>query len=111
VFTLGLGSVPPQLYSHASSLLGALQQVAGAAGTAISIAILSSVHDYSPTDPAAIVHGLERAFTVSAAISVLVVLFAVALPNRLPAGASGHHAESDVVVEGPGGAVEEFVSP
>ena len=32
VFTLGLGAVPMHLYSHASSLLGTLQQVAAALG-------------------------------------------------------------------------------
>src|SRR4029453_15890614 len=43
VFTLGLGAVPPQLYPHASSLLGTLQQVAGAKGVAI-VATLMSTH-------------------------------------------------------------------
>ena len=35
VFTLGLGAVPQHLYSHGSSMLGALQQVAGAIGAAL----------------------------------------------------------------------------
>lgn len=105
VFTLGLGSVPPQLYSHASSLLGALQQVAGAAGTAISIAVMSAA-------PSPIV-GLEHAFLVSAGLAVAVVVIAFLLPARLPAGASGPHGEGPVddVAEGPSGALEEFVSP
>ncbi|MBD3784595.1 MAG: multidrug efflux MFS transporter, partial [Micrococcales bacterium] len=34
-FTLGLGALPPHLYSHGSSLLGTAQQVAAAVGTAL----------------------------------------------------------------------------
>ena len=37
VFTLGLGDVPMHLYSHGSSMLGTIQQVAGAIGTALVI--------------------------------------------------------------------------
>src|SRR5699024_5843896 len=44
-FTLGLGDVPAHLYSHASSLLGTLQQVAGALGTAIVITIMTARAD------------------------------------------------------------------
>ncbi len=36
MFTLALGSLPEHLYSHGSSILGTLQQVAGAVGTACS---------------------------------------------------------------------------
>ena len=112
VFTLGLGSVPPHLYSHASSLLGALQQVAGAAGTAISIAVMSSVASTGPGDLSAMVRGLDRAFWVSAGLSVIVVLVALVLPARLSGGASGAHGGSplDDLVEGPSGALEELVS-
>jgi len=89
VFTLGLGSVPPHLYSHASSLLGSLQQVAGAVGGAISLTILASfLGDIVPTDAAynsALIDGLDRAFMVSAALGVVVVVLAILLPGRLPA--------------------------
>ena len=107
VFTLGLGSVPPQLYSHASSLLGALQQVAGAVGTAISVTVMATVPRFSQTNPGTLTHGLERAFMVSAVVSILVVILAVLLPARLPGGAQ--HGELEDVIEGPSGALEEFV--
>ncbi len=42
VFTLGLGALPPHLYSHGSSLLGTLQQVAAAIGTAVVVTVMSS---------------------------------------------------------------------
>jgi DHA2 family lincomycin resistance protein-like MFS transporter len=108
VFTLGLGSVPPQLYSHASSLLGALQQVAGAVGTAISIVVASTVAHFSQTNPATLTPGLGRAFLVSAIVSVLVVILAVLLPARLPGGANDGQIED--LAEGPSGALEELVS-
>jgi DHA2 family lincomycin resistance protein-like MFS transporter len=93
VFTLGLGAVPPQLYSHASSLLGALQQVAGAAGAAVSAAVLSSrsatlLADGSSPE-AALAGGMRTAFVVSAALTVIVVALALVLPGRLPAPAVG----------------------
>ena len=45
VFTMGLGSLPPHLYSHGSSLLGTIQQVAGAMGTALVVTIMTSRAD------------------------------------------------------------------
>ncbi|GAB78493.1 MFS transporter, DHA2 family, lincomycin resistance protein [Austwickia chelonae] len=43
LFTLGLGAVPSHMYSHGSSVLGTTQQVAGAMGTAVFVAVLASV--------------------------------------------------------------------
>ncbi|MBO9519925.1 MAG: multidrug efflux MFS transporter [Nocardioidaceae bacterium] len=91
VFTLGLGALPQNLYSHGSSLLGALQQVAGAAGAAVSVAVLSSratdLKAAGATAESAFAGGMERAFVVGAAISLVVVAVAVILPGRLPAPA------------------------
>ena len=42
VFTLGLGAVPPHLYSHGSSMLGTLQQVAAAFGTALVVTVMTA---------------------------------------------------------------------
>jgi DHA2 family lincomycin resistance protein-like MFS transporter len=42
LFTASLSSIPPQLYSHGSAVLGSLQQVAGAAGVALFIAIMTA---------------------------------------------------------------------
>ncbi len=94
VFTLGLGAVPPQLYSHASSLLGALQQVAGAMGAALSIAILTarqaSLSDGGASRLAAYNGGMQWAFGLSATLSIGVIVLATLLPNRLPESASLH---------------------
>jgi DHA2 family lincomycin resistance protein-like MFS transporter len=42
LFTASLSSVPPHLYSYGSAVLGSLQQVAGAAGVALFIAIMTA---------------------------------------------------------------------
>ena len=77
VFTMGLGALPPQLYSHGSSLLGTTQQVAGAMGTAL----VGDGHDqprrprWSATGSArltASLGGLRWAFAVVAALCVVV---------------------------------------
>ena len=107
VFTLGLGSVPPQLYSHASSLLGALQQVAGAIGTAVSVTVMATVPHFVQTDPGTLTHGLQRAFVVSAVVSILVVVLAALLPARLASAPQPGDVED--LIEGPSGALEEFV--
>jgi len=89
VFTLGLGAVPQHLYSHASSLLGALQQVAGAMGAAVSVAVLTARSDSLVADGASklggYVGGMQWAFGLSAILSIAVVVLALVLPGRLPA--------------------------
>jgi MFS transporter, DHA2 family, lincomycin resistance protein len=42
LFTLSLSSVKPQLYSHGSAVLGSTQQLAGAAGVAVFVALMSA---------------------------------------------------------------------
>lgn len=94
VFTLGLGAVPPSLYSHASSLLGTLQQVAGAMGAALSIAVLTARQESLARDGlsglASYSGGMQWAFGLSAFVSLGVIVLATLLPNRLPAGGPGH---------------------
>lgn len=86
VFSLGLGAVPQRLYSHASSLLGALQQVAGAMGAAVSVAVLTARSDSLAAAGAsslgAYVGGMRWAFGLSAILSIAVVVLAVILPGR-----------------------------
>ncbi len=43
LFTAGLGDIPPSLYSHGSAVVGTVQQVAGAAGVATLVTIMSGV--------------------------------------------------------------------
>ena len=95
VFTLGLGAVPMHLYSHASSLLGTLQQVAAALGTALVVTVMSvraaALAGRGVEETGALLGGMRWAFAVGAALSVVVVVLAVALPGR-PARAPGEPA-------------------
>ncbi|UMG91955.1 MDR family MFS transporter [Nocardioides sp. TF02-7] len=96
-FTIGLGDLPPQLYSHGSSLLGTLQQVAGAIGTALLIVILDNRSDALARGGAApdeaFVGGLQWAFAAGAMIGVVVVVCAFLLPSKVdaPEGAPAGH--------------------
>lgn len=89
VFALTLGALPQRLYSHGSSTLGALQQVAGAIGTAVSITVLSArsaaLSDAGATTEAALASGMRWAFVVGAVISLVVLALAVSMPGRVVA--------------------------
>ena len=97
VFTLGLGDLPMPLYSHGSSLLGTLQQVAGAIGTAVLVVVLQNRRDDLLSDgssmPEAFVGGLQWAFVVGAVIGIVVIVLALLLPARVetPEGAPVAH--------------------
>lgn len=93
VFTLGLGALTPQLYSHGSSILGTLQQVAAAFGTALVVTVMSARADAlkatGVTAPLANLDGMRLAFIIGAVLSVAVVITALLLPAR--ADNAGEH--------------------
>jgi DHA2 family lincomycin resistance protein-like MFS transporter len=97
VFTMGLGDLPPQLYSHGSSLLGTLQQVAGAVGTAVLVVVMENRSESLAASGAgqaeAFVGGLQWAFVVGAVIGIVVVVLSLLLPARVeaPEGAPVGH--------------------
>ncbi|MER6951467.1 MDR family MFS transporter [Nonomuraea sp. NPDC000554] len=95
VFTLGLGAVPPSLYSHGSSILSTLQQVAAAFGTALVITVMSARADAlkaaGVTEALASLDGMRLAFIIGAVLSVAVVVTALLLPAR--AENAGDHEE------------------
>lgn len=78
LFTASLSSVKPQLYSHGSAILGSVQQIAGAAGVALFVAVMTiqtaalSAAGAAPVD--ALAAGIRTGFLCGAIIS----LFAVA---------------------------------
>ncbi|MER5648086.1 MDR family MFS transporter [Streptosporangium sp. NPDC002524] len=86
VFTLGLGAVPPPLYSHASSILSTLQQVFAALGTALVITVMSARADVlkseGATEVLATLGGMRLAFVIGAVLSVAVIVAALLLPAR-----------------------------
>ncbi|MFF9144800.1 DHA2 family efflux MFS transporter permease subunit [Streptomyces sp. NPDC014861] len=86
VFTSGLSVLPPHLYPHGSAILGSLQQVAAAAGTALVISVMSGRAAAAAAGGAdatgALGAGIRWGFAVGAALGALAVL--VALLVRTP---------------------------
>jgi MFS transporter, DHA2 family, lincomycin resistance protein len=87
-FTTGLNPLPPQLYSHGSALLATLQQVAGAAGTALLVAIMASRTSAlvaEGVDPAVAQNtGIQTAFLVATGIVGLAIGCAIFMRNPKP---------------------------
>ncbi|ALX05996.1 MDR family MFS transporter [Aeromicrobium erythreum] len=95
LMTTALGSVEPRLYSYASAVVGSLQQVAGAAGAALFITIMTVVSasgvDAGLGEGQAFVGGVQQAFLVGALLSlVLVVLVPFLRKADAPEGAPAH---------------------
>jgi DHA2 family lincomycin resistance protein-like MFS transporter len=89
LMTDALGALPQSLYSHGSAILTTLQQVAGAAGTALFITVMTkaSLSGGAPDLP-----GVRAAFTVAAVIGVVVVLVGLFTGRRpVAAGAAPVH--------------------
>lgn len=82
-FTTALNPLPPRLYSHGSAILSTLQQVAGAAGVALLVTIMTlrmlGAAGRGAEEIAAEVAGLHLAFLVAAGIGVAAVLLALTL--------------------------------
>ena len=80
LFTASLSSLPPSLYSHGSAILGSVQQVAGAAGVALFVALMTIQSDALTATGAeravAVGAGVQVAFLCAAAISLLPIVFA-----------------------------------
>ncbi|RNL63603.1 MDR family MFS transporter [Arthrobacter oryzae] len=80
-FTTGLNPLPPHLYSHGSAILSTLQQVAGAAGTALLVSIYAVV-----AAAAGAVAGMHAAFLTAAVIALAAVVLSAMM--RKTAGAA-----------------------
>jgi len=95
LFTASLSSVPPQLYSHGSAVLGSLQQVAGAVGVALFIAIMTGQQAKLAASGAvpieALAGGIRAAFLAGAIGAILAVAcsFLVRKPDA-PAMPAAH---------------------
>ena len=78
LFTAALSSVPAHRYGHASAIAGAFQQLAGAAGVALFIAIMSanasSLQAAGVSPAEALTHGIRSAFLLGAVLSLVFVL-------------------------------------
>jgi DHA2 family lincomycin resistance protein-like MFS transporter len=88
-FTLGLGSLPPHLYAHGSALLGTVQQVAAAAGTALVITIMATraatLELGGTAELPALAGGVQLAVAAAAVLALVVLGLALLLPRAVPA--------------------------
>jgi DHA2 family lincomycin resistance protein-like MFS transporter len=85
LMTSALGSLPARLYSHGSAIVSTGQQLAGAAGTALCITLMSTGTASAVgegMDPVgAQASGVHTAFLAAAAVSVLAVFGAFFVKN------------------------------
>lgn len=93
LFTSSLGSLPKPLYSHGSAIVGTVQQLAGAAGIALFVSIMSLRTTAALEDGLALIpataEGLQLAFGVGATISLLLIVagfFVRRPPDQVRAG-------------------------
>ena len=97
LFALSLSSVAPQLYGHASATIGTVQQLAGAAGTALFITVMTlvmmSAHENGASDIDSIARGIQVAFLIGAVASVVVVALAAMLKRPANADEIAHELE------------------
>ncbi|MBZ9936054.1 DHA2 family efflux MFS transporter permease subunit [Mesorhizobium sp. BR1-1-16] len=97
LFTVSLGALSPNLYSHGSAMIGATQQVAGAAGTALFVAVMTlqtAKQAAAGADPAAaLTSGIAAAFLCGAIISLgaVVAAFFVRRPTDAPSSHGPAH--------------------
>jgi DHA2 family lincomycin resistance protein-like MFS transporter len=95
MFTLGLSALTPELYSHGSSIIGTLQQVAGAVGTAAVVVILENrsqgLVSGGATKSEGFVGGLQWAFIAGTVFGIVVVALSLLLPSKSEQPASPQH--------------------
>ncbi len=100
VFTLALGALPPRLHSHGSSLLGTMQQVAAAVGTAIVVTVMSwrsaALVGGGSGALESLVGGMRAGFGFGAATAIGLLALVMLLPNRPTAGAVDPDADPEL---------------
>lgn len=88
LFTASLASLKPKFYSYGSAIVSTIQQVAGAAGIAVMVTVMSSTESSrladGATELAAGAAGSQAAFTLAAVLSVplLIGAFIIRKPDN-----------------------------
>lgn len=79
LMTTALGALPGHLYGHGSAILNTSLQLAGAAGTAVLIAVYSAAveADSGSSEAAAIADGSSTAFLVAACLSTVAAIISL----------------------------------
>ena len=104
LMTSALGSLPPRLYSHGSAIVSTLQQVAGAAGTALFVTVMTRVTVARTEDGVAVVEatsaGIHAALMYGGAISALAVLVALLVRRPGVATKGSNHGTAQGTTDG-----------
>ncbi len=76
LFTASLASLKPKFYSYGSAVIGTIQQVAGAAGIAVMMAVFTTiVNAGGGTEvPAAVAAGTRTSVTIGAVIATITII-------------------------------------
>ncbi|MBY4128450.1 multidrug efflux MFS transporter [Rhodococcus fascians] len=99
LMTSSLGSLPIQLYSHGSAIFNTVQQLAGAAGTALFVTVMSNTAADRIAEGASAVGGSETgihtAFLYGGAVSLVAVAasFFIRAPRQTELGADAVPAQ------------------
>jgi DHA2 family lincomycin resistance protein-like MFS transporter len=90
LMTSALGSLPTDLYGHGSAVIGTLQQLGGAAGTALFITVLSQTSASRISEGAdvlsATADGIQAAFVWGGVVSLVAVAISFLVRGDAPAG-------------------------
>jgi MFS transporter, DHA2 family, lincomycin resistance protein len=87
LFTTSLSALPHQLYSYGSAMVGTVQQVAGAAGTALFVTIMATVSASAAVGvdaETALASGARVSFLVVGGLWLLTIVGAFFLPKHDP---------------------------
>lgn len=96
LFTSSMAALNPRLYSHGSATIATVQQLAGAAGTALFIALLTigtiTATSSGATEVEALANGVHTAFMAGAIISIFAVVAAFFVPKPVEFDHAGEAA-------------------
>ncbi|WP_309102283.1 DHA2 family efflux MFS transporter permease subunit [Microbacterium sp.] len=94
LFTASLASLTPKFYSYGSAVIGTVQQVAGAAGIAVMVAMFTLVVNMNGGTevPGAVASGSQVAFLIGAVISSVTVVGAFFIRKPVDHDEAPQHA-------------------
>lgn len=88
LFTASLASLKPRFYSYGSAVISTIQQVAGAAGIAVMMAVFTVIVNANggTEQPAAVAAGSRTTFVIAAVIATLTIVgaFVIRKPEDRP---------------------------
>jgi DHA2 family lincomycin resistance protein-like MFS transporter len=95
LFAAGMGSVPPRLYAYGSAIFSTVQQLAGAAGVALLVSVLSVRSAVLVGEGVPLLEqtagGVHAAFLVAATLSLFSIVGAFRIRGPAPAGTPAAH--------------------